>query len=128
MPSPKIYRSQADHFDGTTKYTNGKLRTYSNTLTTDSNGRITVNLTENGLVGGVPLFSDIFVYSALGFDGSGNALQGPFFIIESASTTQVVFRGIRGRSQGFLIGGTIVPVQFVGSGYSVNVFIQGLKP
>jgi hypothetical protein len=117
----------ADHYHGTTQYNNQQLRRYSNVLTTDANGRVTVNLTTTGVSGGTALFTSLLSAQAIALDGSGTAIQGPNMIIESSSATQIVFRGIRGTSIGVLIGGTIISAQFAGSGYSVYIDIVGVK-
>lgn len=127
MPNTKIQDPPIELWFGTTRYLPAQLREFTGNFTTDADGRVTVNLTTNGLVGGPALFSSLVKYSAIGFDGSGNALQVPLFYVESASPTQVVFRGIKGRSQGVLLGGTIVPMEFVGAGYTVNVHLVGVK-
>lgn len=116
-----------DHWNGTTQYNASQLRKYTNTGTTDANGRVTFNLTQNGSVGGTALFTTILSANATGLDGSGTAIQGPSMIVESISATQVVFRGIRGTSTGVLIGGTVISAQYVGAGYTVYVEITGIK-
>lgn len=107
-----------DHWNGATQYTATALRSWSNTATTDANGRATFNLTQNALSGGTALFTSLLSYSAIGIDGSGTPIQAPLFFVESVSATQIVFRGVRGTSTGVLIGGTIVSAQYVGAGYS----------
>lgn len=122
-----IERPYKDHYHGTTQYQTGQLRRYTNTATTDANGRVTLRLTTTGNVGGTALFTSILSAQATVVDSSGTAIQGPFPIIQSISATQVIFRCIRGTSTGVLIGGTVVSVQFAGSGYSVYVDICGVS-
>lgn len=116
-----------DHWHGTTQYNSSQLRRYTNSGTTDSNGRVTFNLTTNGLSGGTPLFSSVLSVNVIGLDGSGTAIQAPLFFIESVTSTQIIIRGIRGTSTSVLLGGTIVSVQYIGSGYSVRITIEGVK-
>jgi hypothetical protein len=116
-----------DHWNGTTQYNASQLRKYTNVGTTDANGRVTVNLTQNGLVGGTALFSTVFSAQAIGVDGSGVAIQAINMFVESISATQVVFRATRGTSVGVLVGGTIISIQFAGAGYTVYVIVEGAK-
>lgn len=117
-----------DHWHGTTQYTASQLRQYTNSATTDTNGRVTFNLTTNGLTtGGTALFSSILTAQATGSDGSGNPLQGIFMILESVSGSTYVFRAVRGLSTSIVLGGTATPLQYAGSGYTVNVHIIGAK-
>lgn len=117
-----------DHWHGTTQYNSAQLRRYTNSGTTDSNGRVTFNLTQNGMSGGTALFSAVLSASAIGIDGSGNPIQAPIFFIESISATQVVFRAVKGTSTGVLLGGTVVSLAYVGSGYSMRCTVEGIKP
>lgn len=117
-----------DHWHGTTQYNASQLRKYTNIVNTDANGRVTVNLTQNGNVGGVALFTTLLSVLATG-DSPSNSdpLQAPSFFIESTTTTQVVFRGVRGVSQGILLGGTVNTMRYVGSGIPVYIEITGVK-
>lgn len=116
-----------DHWHGTTQYNASQLRKYSNSGTTDANGRVTFNLTTNGLVGGTALFSNVLSVCPVGFDGSRNALQAPFVFVETLTTTQIVLRAVRGTSTGVLIGGTVNSAQYCGAGYTIRVEITGVK-
>lgn len=116
-----------DHWHGTTQYNASQLRRYTNSGVTDGNGRVTFHLTTNGLSGGTPLFSDVLSVNVIGMDGSGTVTQAPLFFIESITSTQVIIRGIRGTSTSVLLGGTIVSMQYVGSGYSVRITIEGVR-
>lgn len=116
-----------DHWNGTTQYRDSQLRRYTTVGTTNSSGRVTVNLTTTGLVGGPALFSQIFNPSAIGVDNSNVAIQSINMFIESISATQVVFRATRGTSVGVLLGGTVVSTQFAGAGHIVYIEITGVK-
>lgn len=111
-----------------TQYQATALRRFTHVGTTDANGRVTVQLTQNGLVGGTALFTSVLTANSIGLDGSGNAIQAINMFIESISTTQIVFRAVRGTSVGVLIGGTIISMQFAGAGYTVYSEITGVHP
>lgn len=117
-----------DHWNGTTQYNGSQLRKYTNTLTTDANGRITLALTQTGIAGGTALFTSLLSIQATGQTASTDPLQAPLFFVESATATQVVIRGVRGTSTSVLIGGTINSAQYVGSGITARVEITGVKP
>lgn len=117
-----------DHWHGTTSYNSSQIRKYTNSGVTDSSGRVTFNLTQNGAVGGIALFNSILNAQGMGVDGSGVAIQAINVFVESISATQVVFRAIRGTSVGVLIGGTIISTQFAGAGYTIYGEITGVKP
>lgn len=117
-----------DHWHGTTQYNNTQLRRYTNSGTTDANGRVTFQLTQTGIAGGTALFTALLSAQAMGVDGSGTAIQGVFFITESLSATAITFRAIRGTSTGVLIGGTVVSAQFAGAGYTTYTDIVGVHP
>ena len=127
-PTISTMNPYADHWHGTTQYTSSQVRKYTNTTTTDGNGRVTFQLTQSGVGGGTALFSSILSAQAIAIDGSGNAIQAVNMFIESISATQVVFRGTRGTSVGVLVGGTIISAQFAGAGYTVYVEVTGVKP
>lgn len=116
-----------DHWHGTTQYNASQLRKYTNTGTTNANGRITFNLTQNGNVGGTALFTSLLSISASGADGSGNPIQAPIFFVETQTATQVIIRAVRGTSTGVLIGGTVVSMQYAGAGYTARIEITGVK-
>jgi len=129
-PVPRAYTPgmpYADHWHGTTQYLNTQLRRWSNTAQTDSNGRVVFHLTEDARLNGPALFSSILEINFSGLDASGVAIQGPHFVIESVTATQLVLRGIQGTSVGVLIGGTILSAQFVRAGYTVYASITGVK-
>lgn len=116
-----------DHWHSTTQYNASQLRVYTNSGSTDANGKYTVYLTENGLVGGTALFSSVLNIDAIGFDGSGDPLQAPLCFVESINGVTLTIRAVRGVSQGILIGGTINTLQYVGSGYTIHVKVIGVK-
>ncbi len=126
--SPTTVDKLYDHWHGTTQYNGSQLRRYTNAVATDANGRITVYLTQNGLVGGTALFTSILNIKCTGVDGSGTAIQAPLFIVESISGVTLVLRAVRGTSTGVLLGGTIISMQFVGSGYTGYLEVVGVKP
>lgn len=117
-----------DHWNGTTQYTNTQLRKYTNTGTTDSNGRVTFNMTENGLVGGTALFSSILSVNAIAVDNSGTAINVPLASVQSISATQCILRFVDGTSTGVLIGGTVISMEYTGAGHTVYVDITGVHP
>lgn len=124
--SSTSYKPTLDHWHGTTQYNNSQLRTWSGTGTTDANGRVTFHFTENGLAGGVPLFTTILNASAIAVDNSGSATQVPLPSIQSLNSTQVIFRFVDGTVTGVLIGGTITSMQYVGAGYTVYATAIGV--
>ena len=111
-----------DHWQGATQRQNVTLRTWSNTGTTDANGRVTFNLTQNALLGGKALFTTILTAQGIGVDASGSSVQSPQFFVESVSATQIVFRGVRGTI--VVLGGN--SMQFVGAGITVYAFAMGI--
>lgn len=117
-----------DHWHGTTQYNNTQLRKYTAVGTTDANGRVTFNMTQNGLVGGVALFSSVLSVNAIAVDNSGNAIQVPLASIQALTATQCILRFVDGTSTGVLIGGTVVSMQYTGAGYSVYVEMTGVHP
>lgn len=117
-----------DHYHGTTRYNATQLRKYSNIGTSDSNGRVTFQLTTTGIAGGTALFTQVLSASPVVLDGSGTAIQGCFAVIETISATAITYRLIRGTSTGVLLGGTVVSAQFAGAGYSLYVEITGVRP
>lgn len=116
-----------DHWHHTTQYNASQLRRYTNTGTTDGNGRVTFHMTTTGASGGPALFSSVFHVSATGVDGSGTAIQGPWGVVQSVTNTTLVVRFLKGRSQGVLLGGIIVIPEWCGSGYTVSVEVVGHK-
>lgn len=116
-----------DHWHGTTQYNASQLRKYTNSAATDANGRVTFNLTQNGLGGGTALFSSILSISAIAVDNSNNAIQVPLPSVQSLSATQAIIRCVDGTSTGVLIGGTVTSMQYTGAGYTVYVEITGVK-
>lgn len=125
--SPSSSVLNPSHYHGTNSYSNTQILTYTNSATTDSNGRVTFNLTVDGTTSGIPLFTTILFPEAIGVDNSGTAIQAPLFFIESLTSTQIIFRGVRGTSTGVLIGGTVVSAQFIGSGYTCYIQVKGIK-
>lgn len=115
-----------DHWNGTTQYNNSQLRSWTATGTTDANGRVTFNFTQNGLAGGTPLFTTILYANAIAVDNSGNPIQVPLSSIQSITNTQVIFRFVDGTSTGVLIGGTVVSMQYTGAGYTVYANALGV--
>lgn len=123
-PVDKLY----DHWHGTTQYNSSQLRKYTNLLTTDSNGRVIANLTQNGNVGGTALFTSLLYYSAAGIDSSGTVTNAPFFIAETVSSTQIIFRGIKGNTTLVsLLGTNVTSSQYIGSGMTVAIKVTGVK-
>ena len=127
-----ILKPYSDHWHNNasntvTSYSNNEVRMLTDVSTTDANGRVTIQLTQNGISGGTALFSTILSASAIVVDGSGTAIQKPFAVIESITATAVTFRCIRGTSTGVLLGGTVISAQFAGAGYTVYSTITGLK-
>lgn len=117
---------EIDLYNGTTRSQTG-IRVYCGAGTTDSNGRLTLYTTNNGLVGGTALFSSILSVQAIGFDGSGNPLQAPLCFVEAQTGSTFTIRAVRGVSQGILIGGVINTLQYCGAGYTIKVLVVGLK-
>jgi hypothetical protein len=117
----------ADAYSGTTQVTAPNLRLFATTGTTDANGRITVNLTTTGLVGGPALFTTVLYANCMGVDNSNNPLQVPLGSLQSVSATQVVFRFVDGTSTGIIIGGTVNSMQYTGAGYTAYIQVVGIK-
>ena len=85
-------------------------------------------MTQTGIAGGTALFTSLLSIQAQGVTTSTtDPLQAPNFVIESASATQVILRGVRGTSTGVFIGGVINTLQYLGAGVTVYVDITGVK-
>lgn len=114
-----------DHWNGTTQYTQSGVRQFTNTGSTDGNGRITFNVTADGTAGGTALFTSVFAISITGGPSAFNAVNAPSFYVESVSADrkQVVIRGVKGTTL-LALGTTIT---YLGSGVGAYILIIGAR-
>lgn len=113
-----------DLWNNTTQNTSG-VRIYTNTGSTDANGRITLTVTEDGTSGTAALFTAIYSIQATAGPSTFGATAGPFFFVDSVSADRktIVIRGIKGTSL-LALGATTV---FAGSGLPAYITIIGLN-
>lgn len=116
-----------DMFNGTQRFTE-KLRFYNVSLSTASDGVLTVHPTSTGLNTGTALFSQILGYYVTPTFVAGDVFRAPFFVHNStaADLRTVTFHGFRGRSQGILLGGVVQTLERAPDNIQCKVTIVGI--
>lgn len=127
-PTSDYLTSTGDLYNGTTRYEASQTRRYTSSGTTDSNGRITFNMTADGTASGAALFTAIFHVSGFPRINAANAQNVPTFYIESISANlkQVTLRSISNGSVISILGINILQVTFGASGVTCYINVSGL--
>lgn len=128
VPAADKLANVGSSYVGTTRRSNSEIDNYFGTGVTDSNGRITFNLTVDGTPTGTAIFSSILNVSAITKSNSTVISNLPNFFLESISSDmkQIVLRGTASQSGLVLLGVGVSQVAFVGAGITGLVAVAGL--
>lgn len=96
--------------------------------TTDANGRITLNATQDGTANGAAMFSEIFMVEAVGVGIQANTydmiMRGEYAITNSKNITVQM---IRGSNTTVLIGGVVNSIRTAPANRTVQAVVMGIK-
>lgn len=124
IPAADSLDGVGDLWNGSTQYDQGKTRRYAKQFTTDANGRVTIYLTDSGLLAGNALYSAIFGIQALGGYSGTDPNAVPRFFVESLSADRktLVVRAITNTLS--VLG--VLNIGFGSAGIPVYVSVDGL--
>lgn len=108
--------------------TNGGVKTFYVSATTDSNGDATFQLTDDGTSTGNALFTELWMYSAQANSPAVNLAAGvnSFFKSVSANLKTMVFGQYKENVVTITLGLLLAPLATVGAGTSVLCKVEGI--
>lgn len=106
----------------------GGVKAYYISGTTDANGNVTLNLTEDGTANGVALFSDIWAittYPQVNANGPADAVQS-YRKSLSANKKNVTYGFYKANALTVTLGLLFVPVTSIGAGTVISFKVEGI--
>ncbi len=107
---------------------NGGIKTFYATGTTNANGEVTLNLTEENTAGGTPLFKEVWFNdskSTMTATGPGDAVTS--YVKSLSSNLKVTTHGyFKANALTITLGLLLAPLASVGAGINVQFRIEGI--